>query len=103
MDLANISRRIGLGGIYEISHHDSVSELIKSAIEMPVTFLGIPAIGADVENWPNDKEFDLNDRIQKLVKRRANEDAIDKKKLPDAERDKARRVNWQKYSVDEID
>ena len=103
MDLANISRRIGLGGIYEISHHDSVSELIKSAIEMPVTFRGIPAIGRDVENWPTDKEFDLNDRIQKLVKRRANEDAIDKKKLPDAERDKARRVNWQKYSVDEID
>ena len=103
MNIARISRRIGLGGVDEFIGHNNSDDIIESAINAPVTFLGIPTIGGSIEKWPANKEFDLNNRIQRLVARRSNEDAIDKKKLPDNERDKEREKNWRKYSVDEID
>ena len=56
-----------------------------------------------IEMWPSEKEFDLNQRIGRLVKRRTESDAIDKRKLSDQEREIARELNWKKFSVDKID
>ena len=103
MNTAKISRRIGLGDTEELSRYSGLSEAIEASLQLPINFKGIPRIGGELEDWPGEKEYNLDERIQRLVKRRANEDSIDKQKLSDAERDKARAANWRKYSVDEID
>ena len=103
MNIAKIARRIGLGNTKELSKYNDISEAIEASLNLPIKFKGIPAIGGQLEDWPSEQEYDLDERIQRLVKRRANEDSIDKQKLSDAERDKSRRENWRKYSVDEID
>ena len=103
MNIANIARRIGLGDTKVFSKYNDISEGIEASLNLPIKFKGIPTIGGKLEDWPSEQEYDLDERIKRLVKRRANEDSIDKKKLSDAERDKARRANWRKYSVDEID
>ena len=103
MDTAKISRRIGLGDTEELSGYSDTSEAIEASLDLPINFKGIPRIGGNLEDWPSDQKYSLDERIQKLVMRRANKDSIDRQKLSDAERDKARSENWQNYSVDEID
>ena len=103
MEIGQISRRIGLGGTDEFFQYGTVSDGIDAALQASVKFKGIPTIASEIESWPSHKEFDLDERIQRLIKRRLNFDSIDKQKLSDNERENAREKNWAKYSVDEID
>ena len=103
MNLARVSRRIGLGTTEEFSSHTSIEGIIKSSLESHVVFKGLPSLHGAIEMWPSEKEFDLNQRIGRLVKRRTESDAIDKRKLSDQEREIARELNWKKLSVDKID
>ena len=103
MEIGQISRRIGLGGTDEFFQYGTVSDGIDAALQASVKFKGIPTITSEIESWPSHKEFDLNERIQRLIKRRLNSDSIDKQKLSDNERENAREKNWAKYSVDAID
>ena len=103
MNLARVSRRIGLGAMEEFSSHTNLEGVIKSSLESHVVFKGLPSLHGAIEMWPSEKEFDLNQRIGRLVKRRTESDAIDKRKLSDQEREIARELNWKKFSVDKID
>ena len=103
MNLARVSRRIGLGAMEEFSSHTNIEGVIKSSLESHVVFKGLPSLHGAIEMWPSEKEFDLNQRIGRLVKRRTESDAIDKRKLSDQEREIARELNWKKFSVDKID
>ena len=103
MNLARVSRRIGLGAMEEFSSHTNIEGIIKSSLESHVVFKGLPSLHGAIEMWPSEKEFDLNQRIGRLVKRRTESDAIDKRKLSDQEREIARELNWKKFSVDKID
>ena len=103
MNLARVSRRIGLGAMEEFSSHTSIEGIIKRSLESHVVFKGLPSLHGAIEMWPSEKEFDLNQRIGRLVKRRTESDAIDKRKLSDQEREIARELNWKKFSVDKID
>jgi uncharacterized protein (DUF1800 family) len=103
MNLARVSRRIGLGTIEEFSSHTNIEGIIKSSLESHVVFKALPSLNGTIEMWPNEKEFDLNQRIGRLVKRRTESDAIDKRKLSDEEREIARELNWKKFSVDKMD
>jgi len=103
MNLARVSRRIGLGTTEEFSSHTNIEGIIKSSLESHVVFKGLPSLHGAIEMWPSEKEFDLNQRIGRLVKRRTESDAIDKRKLSDQEREIARELNWKKFSVDKID
>ena len=103
MNLARVSRRIGLGAMEEFSSHTNIEGIIKSSLESHVVFKGLPSLHGAIEMWPSEKEFDLNQRIDRLVKRRTESDAIDKRKLSDQEREIARELNWKKFSVDKID
>ena len=103
MNLARVSRRIGLVAMEEFSSHTSIEGIIKRSLESHVVFKGLPSLHGAIEMWPSEKEFDLNQRIGRLVKRRTESDAIDKRKLSDQEREIARELNWKKFSVDKID
>ncbi|MDA9823233.1 DUF1800 domain-containing protein [Paracoccaceae bacterium] len=103
MNLARVSRRIGLGTTEEFSSHTNIEGIIKSSLESHVVFKGLPSLHGAIEMWPSEKEFDLNQRIGRLVKRRTESDAIDKRKLSDQEREIARELNWKKFSVDKMD
>ena len=103
MNLARVSRRIGLGAMEEFSSHTNIEGIIKSSLESHVVFKGLPSLHGAIEMWPSEKEFDLNQRIGRLVKRRTESDAIDKRKLSDQEREIARELNWKKFSVDKMD
>jgi uncharacterized protein (DUF1800 family) len=103
MNLARVSRRIGLGAMEEFSSHTNIEGITKSSLESHVVFKGLPSLHGAIEMWPSEKEFDLNQRIGRLVKRRTESDAIDKRKLSDQEREIARELNWKKFSVDKID
>ena len=103
MNLARVSRRIGLGAMEEFSSHTNIEGIIKSSLESHVVFKALPSLNGTIEMWPNEKEFDLNQRIGRLVKRRTESDAIDKRKLSDQEREIARELNWKKFSVDKMD
>jgi len=103
MNLARVSRRIGLGAMEEFSSHTNIEGIIKSSLESHVVFKGLPSLHGTIEMWPSEKEFDLNQRIGRLVKRRTESDAIDKRKLSDQEREIARELNWKKFSVDKMD
>ena len=103
MNLARVSRRIGLGAMEEFSSHTSIEGIIKRSLESHVVFKGLPSLHGAIEMWPSEKEFDLNQRIGRLVKRRTESDAIDKRKLSDQEREIARELNWKKFSVDKMD
>lgn len=103
MNLARVSRRIGLGAMEEFSSHTNIEGIIKSSLESHVVFKGLPSLHGAIEMWPSEKEFDLNQRIGRLAKRRTESDAIDKRKLSDQEREIARELNWKKFSVDKID
>ena len=103
VNLARVSRRIGLGAMEEFSSHTNIEGIIKSSLESHVAFKGLPSLHGAIEMWPSEKEFDLNQRIGRLVKRRTESDAIDKRKLSDQEREIARELNWKKFSVDKID
>ena len=99
MKIGRISRRIGLGGTDEFFQNGTVSDGIDAALQAPVKFKGIPTIASEIESWPSHKEFDLDERIQRLIKRRLNSDSIDKQKLSDNERENAREKNWAKYCL----
>ena len=103
MNLARVSRRIGLGAMEEFSSHTNIEGIIKGSLESHVVFKGLPSLHGAIEMWPSEKEFDLNQRIGRLVKRRTESDAIDKRKLSDQEREIARELNWKKFSVDKMD
>lgn len=103
MNLARVSRRIGLGAMEEFSSHTNIEGIIKSSLESHVVFKGLPSLHGAIEMWPSEKEFDLNQRIGRLVKRRTESDAIDQRKLSDQEREIARELNWKKFSVDKMD
>ena len=98
-----MSRRIGLGGVDEFKQYSTTDDIIEASLGAPVNFLGVATISAAIEPWPKEKEFDLDNRINRLVARRTNADAIDKKKLGDKQREKALEENWREFSVDEID
>ena len=67
MNIARISRRIGLGGVNEFAGYNSSDGIVETALDAPVIFMVIPMIGGDIKKWPLEKEFGLNDRIHQTL------------------------------------
>jgi len=103
MNLARISRRIGLGATEEFSGKADIKSIIKSSLDSQVVFKSPLSLHGRLDTWPREKEFDLNQRIGRLVKRRTESDTIDKRKLSDQEREISLSLNWNKFSVNKID
>ena len=103
MNLSRISKRIGLGDTEEFYGQSSLESLIKSSLDTPVLFKALPSLHGTLDIWPSEKEFNLNQRIKRLVKRRTQSDAIDNGNLSDQEREIAQELNKEKFSVDKID
>ena len=103
MNLSRISKRIGLGDTEEFYGQSSLESLIKNSLDTPVLFKALPSLHGTLDIWPSEKEFNLNQRIKRLVKRRTQSDAIDNGNLSDQEREIARELNKEKFSVDKID
>ena len=90
MNLSRISKRIGLGDTEEFYGQSSLESLIKNSLDTPVLFKALPSLHGTLDIWPSEKEFNLNQRIKRLVKRRTQSDAIDNGNLSDQEREIAR-------------
>ena len=103
MNLIRISKRIGLGDTEEFHGQSSLESIIKSSLDTPVLFKALPSLHGTLDIWPSEKEFNLNQRIKRLVKRRTQSDAIDNRNLSDQEREIAQELNKEKFSVDKID
>ncbi len=103
MNLSRISKRIGLGDTEEFYGQSSLESIIKSSLDTPVLFKALPSLHGTLDIWPSEKEFNLNQRIKRLVKRRTQSDAIDNRNLSDQEREIAQELNKEKFSVDKID
>jgi len=103
MNLSRISKRIGLGDTEEFYGQSSLESLIKSSLDSPVLFKALPSLHGALDIWPSEKEFNLNQRIKRLVKRRTQSNAIDNRNLSDREREIAQELNWEKFSVDKMD
>ena len=103
MNLIRISKRIGLGDTEEFYGQSSLESIIKSSLDTPVLFKALPSLHGTLDIWPSEKEFNLNQRIKRLVKRRTQSDAIDNRNLSDQEREIAQELNKEKFSVDKID
>tara|TARA_X000000368_G_scaffold45405_1_gene32584 strand:+ start:164 stop:1582 length:1419 start_codon:yes stop_codon:yes gene_type:complete len=103
MELGFISRRIGLGDYEAFKNYSNIDSLINEELAKTFDFNGSPTISGDIERWPKELTFNLDQRIERLVSMRKRSDELDNSDLPDSEFKILQDQNHKKFSVADID